>query len=303
VLSGHPEIPGATPGALGFLARLERWAASDASGTTAALRAALLSHLRSEQAARASSGLIHQLAGRALEVAEGGVPGGEDAAGLRARLAQSCAAERTDLEDARAAVARTARALLDQRGAWCATLASSTTVHQALLEAHADGRDPRALIGEGRPGLEGRALAAALAAAGLPTWLVVDGALPLLLSQASLLMLGAEAVTDRGVVLAVGGYAAALAAREHSVPVYAVAARRKFLPSATPALRIDESPPEGVWDDPPPGVRPRNVLAELLPLELLRGVVVEGEVLGPTETAAVARDRPLPEPLARPLTA
>jgi hypothetical protein len=55
-----------------------------------------------------------------------------------------------------------------------------------------------------------------------------------------------------------------------------------------------------VWDAPPPGVRPRNVHAALLPLELVRGVVVEDEVLGPTETAAVARERALPEALAGP---
>ena len=110
--------------------------------------------------------------------------------------------------------------------------------------------------------------------------------------------LGADAVTERGVVNKVGSFALALAAREHSVPVHVLAERRKFLPAATPALRIVEMPPEEVWDDPAAGVRPRNVYFELVPLELLRGVVVEDGVLGPTETAVVARERPLPDELA-----
>jgi translation initiation factor 2B subunit (eIF-2B alpha/beta/delta family) len=290
--------PGASVEALAFLTGLERWLAADVSADAATLCAALLAGLRAAQAADASNGLLHQLAARALEVADTGLHRGDTPARLRTLLAESCAAERADLEGARAAVARTATALLAERGAWVATLSAGTTVAAALLELQARGRGPRALIGEGRPLLRGRALAAALGQAGVPTWLVVDAALPMLLSQSAGLWLGAEAVTERGAIVAVGGFAVALAAREHSVPVHVLATRRKFLPGTTAALRIDERAPEEVWDAPPAGVRPRNVQAELVPLELLRGVVVEDGVLGPSEAATVARERPLPEPLA-----
>jgi len=112
------------------------------------------------------------------------------------------------------------------------------------------------------------------------------------------LWLGADAVTDRGVINKVGSFALALAAREHSVPVYVFAERKKFLPASTSALRIGEMPPEEVWEDPEPGVKPRNVYFELIPMSLIRGIVVEDGVLGPTEAATVARERPLPEELA-----
>ena len=296
-MAGSGRGSSATEEAAAFLARLEHWVAADASSSAPALRSALLSHLRAEQAARASSGLLHQLAGRALEVADAAVGRGETPTAMRTQLEQSCAVERADLERARAAVTRTALALVDRRGAWIATLGPSRAVQLALLGAHAAGLGPRALVAEGRPGLGGRELATALGAAGLPTWLVVDAALPLLLSQAALLWLGADAVTDRGAIVNVGGFAAALAAREHSVPVYVLATRRKFLPAKSAALSIDELPPDEVWDAPPAGVRPRNVRAELVPLGLLRGVVVEDGVLGPTEIATVALDRTLPEEL------
>jgi translation initiation factor eIF-2B subunit delta len=113
-----------------------------------------------------------------------------------------------------------------------------------------------------------------------------------------MLWIGADAVTDQGVVNKVGSYAAALAAREHSVPVYALAHRRKFMPAATPALTIAEQPPSEVWDAPAPGVRPRNIYFEVVPLSFVRGIVVEDAVLGPTEAATVARERPLPAELA-----
>jgi translation initiation factor 2B subunit (eIF-2B alpha/beta/delta family) len=289
--------PGASAEALGFLARLERWAAIDTSAGAAELHAIVLSQLRAAQAAAAANGLIHQLAARALDVADAGLRRGETPPGMRVQIAQSCAAERADLECARAAVARTAGALLTERGAWVATLSSGTTVCAALLVLQARDRGPRVLVGEGRPLLHGRALASALGLAGVPTWLVVDAALPMLLSQAAVLWLGADAVTDRGAIVAVGGYGAALAARESSVPVYVLAPRRKFLPGTTAALQIDERPTAEVWDAPTAGVRPRNVHAEIVPLELLRGVVVEDGVLGPTEVATVALDRALPEEL------
>ncbi len=290
--------PGASAEALGFLARLERWASVDTSTDAAAVHAALFLQLRAAQAADAANGLIHQLAARALDVADAGLHRGETPPGMRSALAQSCAAERADLEGARAAVVRTASALVTERGAWLATLSGSSTVRAALLELHGRDRGPRALVGEGRPLLHGRALASALGLAGVPTWLVVDAALPMLLSQTAALWLGADAVTDRGAIVAVGGYGATLAARESSVPVYVLAPRRKFLPGTTAALQIEERSTTEVWDAPTAGVRPRNVHAEMLPLELLRGVVVEDGVLGPTEAATVARERALPGPLA-----
>ncbi len=284
--------------ALEVLGELERWAATDTSTSPAAFRAALLAHLRAAQAAQPTMALVHQLAARALSVADTGVARGDRVPDLRAHLARSCAAERDDLRAAGAAVALTAAKLATERGPWIATLSASGTVREAMLELKRAGREPRVIVGEGRPLFEGRGMAAALAAAGIPAWLVVDAALPLLLSPARMLWLGADAVTDQGVINKVGSYAAALAAREHSVPVYALAHRRKFLPASTPALRIAEQPPAEVWDAAVEGVRPRNIYFEVVPLSLVRGVVVEDAVLGPTEAATVARERPLPAELA-----
>jgi len=139
---------------------------------------------------------------------------------------------------------------------------------------------------------------AALAAAGIEAWVVADAALPFLLSQAHALWIGADAVTDTGVLNKIGSYTCALAAREHGVPAWAIAVRRKLLPVATPALGIAEMPPAEIWEDPPAGVRPRNVYFEMVPMALLRGVVLETEVLGATEVAVAAKDRALPSELA-----
>jgi len=289
---------GAGDVALGFLAELEQWLAIDRSAAAPALRAALLGWLRDAQASQPTMALVHQLAARALEVADAALARGEPPAGMRHALALSCAAERDDLLAQRKALARQAAVLVTERNGWIATLSMSGAVRDAVLEAQRAGREPRVLMAEGRPRLEGRAAAAALALAGVPVWLVVDAALPLLLSQARMVWLGADAVTDQGVLNKLGSYAAALAAREHSVPVYALAERRKFLPAATATLKIVEMPPAEVWEEPSPGVEPRNIYFERVPLPLLRGVVVEDAVLPPGEAAALARERPLPGELA-----
>ena len=168
---------------------------------------------------------------------------------------------------------------------------------QALQRA---GRKPRVVVGEARPRFEGRDTARALAAAGIETWIVADAALPLLISQASAVWMGADAVTEQGVINKIGSFTAALAAREHGVPVWAIAVRRKLLPGGTAALGILEMPAAEIWEEAPPGVRPRNVYFEMVPAALLRGVVVEDGVLGATECAVAARDRALPAELAAP---
>lgn len=298
----HDRASGSADVALGMLTELERWIATDRSPSARALRATLLEWLRAAQADQPSLAIVHQLAARALAVADAGVAREDAPADLRRQLAQSCDAERADLAASTAAVARIATELLTERDGWIATLSASATVAAALIEAHRAGRSPRVLIAESRPRYEGRTMAAALAAAGLPTWLVVDAALPLLLQQARAVWFGADAVTEQGVVNKIGSFATALAAREHSVPVYALATRRKFLPAATRALAINEMTPDEVWDSPPAGVRPRNVYFELVPMPLLRGIVVEDGVLGPTEAAVTARERALPDELAAPLS-
>jgi translation initiation factor 2B subunit (eIF-2B alpha/beta/delta family) len=293
-MSAPDRSSGSTDVAFGFLERLERFAGTDVSPDAVTLRLRLLGWLRSEQAAQPSLALVHQLCGRALDVAGTGVTRGDDAVAVRQALAESCAAERADLVAGRAALARTAVKLMTRRGAWIATLSHSRAVIDAFLELQRLGLSPRAIVAEGRPRFEGRNTAAELAAAGIPVWLVTDAALPLLLSHAATVWLGADAVTDRGVINKIGSFAIALAAREHSVPVYALAGQRKFLPATTAALRIDEMPPAEIWDAPPAGVEARNVYFELVPLELLRGIAIEDAVLGATEAAQLARERELP---------
>src|SRR5262249_31081282 len=119
--------------ARGFLDALERWAALDRTSEPAALRTGLLRWLREAQAAQPSMALVHELAARALAVADTAVARGDRAADLRAHLAASCTAERQDLERAVADAAKTAAQLISASEPWIATLSASGGVRAALL--------------------------------------------------------------------------------------------------------------------------------------------------------------------------
>jgi translation initiation factor 2B subunit (eIF-2B alpha/beta/delta family) len=281
-----------------FLAELERWLGADRSPSAAALRGTLLEWLRAAQAAQPSMALVHQLAARALSVANAAVARGDSPVDLREALAHSCRAERDDLAAAVTAAAKVAAELVPQGESWIATLSMSGAVAETLRLLHRLGRKPRVLVAESRPRMEGREMAALLAADGIPVWLVADAALPMLVQQAGAVLLGADALTEHGALNKVGSFMAALAAREHGVPAWAIGVRKKLIPAGTASLAIAEMPPAELWDAPPPGVRPRNVYFELVPVGLLRGVVVEDSVLGPSELAIAARDRALPPELA-----
>src|SRR5262249_43809927 len=144
--------------------------------------------------------IVHRLAERALAVADTGVARGDRVPDLRAQLARSCAQERSDLAAAQAGVVKHALQLLPRKEGWVVTLSRSGLVEAALIGARKAGYAVRALVGEGRPRLEGRDLAARLAEAKIPVWLVTDAMLPLVLTQSQALWLGADAVTEHGVL-------------------------------------------------------------------------------------------------------
>ena len=116
---------GSTDVARAFLDDLRRWTERDRSTSIPALRAALLAHLRTGQAAQPAMGLVHQLAARALDVADSSARREDGSPALREHLANSCAVEREDLERLGPAVAAWAVKTLEGSGGWIATLSSS----------------------------------------------------------------------------------------------------------------------------------------------------------------------------------
>ncbi len=152
----------------------------------------------------------------------------------------------------------------------------SSTVLRALLAAHEAGKGIRILCSEGRPAFEGIRLAEALAAAAAPVQLCADSALPGLVREADLVLVGADAVVEDGAINKIGTYPLALAAKAIGRPFYIAASLDKLLPpSLVPLLRIPDRPPGEIYEARHEALQVRNRYFEFTPLDMITGVITE----------------------------
>jgi HSP20 family molecular chaperone IbpA len=127
---------------------------------------------------------------------------------------------------------------------------------------------------ESRPAMEGRRLAADLAAAGVRVTFYGDAALAHALHDAEAVLVGADAVASSWFLNKSGTKMLAAAATHHGVPVYVAATRDKFVDEKL-AGRLQERThdPKEVWDSAPEGVQVHNCYFEATPLELVTAVI------------------------------
>jgi translation initiation factor 2B subunit (eIF-2B alpha/beta/delta family) len=159
------------------------------------------------------------------------------------------------------------------------TLSSSGSVLHVLTELHRRCAIT-VVCGEGRPLLEGRRAAAALADQGLTVSCCTDAAVTAALVDADLVLVGADAVGPAGFLNKVGTFGVAAAASFQGVPTYVAATRDKFvMPALWPHLTIADHAATEVWEAPPPSVLVSNPYFELTPLELVAGFITDAGVL------------------------
>jgi len=156
----------------------------------------------------------------------------------------------------------------------------SSTVVSCLLNARSKGRYFRVACTEARPAMEGRKLATVLSAGGIEVIHTFDNALGLILPNCRAAFMGCDCVGRPGVVNKVGSWATAVACRELGIPVYALAGTEKFV-SDDQLFEFEnhERPDNEVWDKVPKGVRVLNHQFELVPFNLLTGLVTEQGIL------------------------
>jgi eIF-2B alpha/beta/delta-like uncharacterized protein len=169
------------------------------------------------------------------------------------------------------------------------THSRSSTVLAALLLARDRGVEFEVVCTESRPLYEGRKVAEVLSEAGIHTTLVTDASVSHILPRADLVMVGADSVSEEGLVNKMGTWGVALAAKAHGVPLYALCGTEKLLPGGYPYFEIEARDPEEVWPGFPPAVEVLNYYFEVTPLEYVSGLITErgrltqakvGEMLG-----------------------
>jgi translation initiation factor 2B subunit (eIF-2B alpha/beta/delta family) len=160
------------------------------------------------------------------------------------------------------------------------TLSFSRSV-AIVLESLARTRPLRVACSESRPALEGRRLAARLAAEGTAITCFSDAAIAHALAAADAVLVGADAVSPEWFLNKSGTRMLAAAAGQQGVPVYVAATRDKFVTQEIAArLLITEGASTEIWDAPPPGVTVRNPYFEQTPLDLVTSVISDIGILG-----------------------
>ena len=165
------------------------------------------------------------------------------------------------------------------------TVSASDTV-LACLRALAAAGPLEVACAEGRPAMEGRTLAVALAAAGVTVASYTDAAIGTALAGAGAVVVGADAAGPGWIINKCGTAAVAALAAARGIPVYALAGREKFLPEPLASrLPLRAGPPDEVWPDAPGQIDVRNPYFERVPADLLAGIITDG---GPVGGAAIA---------------
>lgn len=159
------------------------------------------------------------------------------------------------------------------------TISYSASVRQAL-ESLASSRPLRVACAEGRPALEGRRMAAALAQAGGAVTFFSDAAIAEALNGADAVFVGADAVASEWIVNKVGTRMLAAAASLAGIPCYAIASRDKCCaPALARVIAPRDGTPTEIWDGPPAGVAVRNPYLERVPLDLITAIVTDGGLM------------------------
>jgi len=190
------------------------------------------------------------------------------------------------------AVVRAARPLVEAGAGRPVTLVTwSASGPVGRLAAALARRGPLTVrCAEGRPALEGRALAAALSRVGATVEVFADGALASAAHPASALVVGADALTAGWFVNKAGTRALALAAAAAGVPTYVLAGRDKCLgPTLSRHLALREGPAAEVWTRPPRGVTVRNPYFERVPWSEVAALVTDRGVVGAADIGELCR--------------
>lgn len=184
--------------------------------------------------------------------------------------------------------------LLIKKNSNILTHCHATTVENLLVQTYAKKKF-KVFSTETRPVFQGRITAANLSRKKIPVTQVVDSAAPFLISglsgkdiQIDTVIIGADVLLpDGSVVNKIGSYGIALAAVAERTPVYVATTLLKYSP--VPQVTIEKRPMKEIWPQAPAGLKLLNFAFDIIPANLITGVVCEFGVIEPTSVKEYVR--------------
>jgi len=155
-----------------------------------------------------------------------------------------------------------------------------------IKAAHADGKDISVYATESRPWRQGLLTVSDLAAAQIPSTLIIDSAVRWSMKEVDVVLVGADTICSNGALInKIGTSQVALAAEEARVPFIVCAETYKFSPKTVMGelVEIEERDAREIVDprELPAGVKVRNPVFDSTPAEHIDSIVTEIGVISP----------------------
>jgi ribose 1,5-bisphosphate isomerase len=189
----------------------------------------------------------------------------------------------TDLENSGKKIAEIGSRRIRHNGT-IMTHCHSSTVTSLLKKAKHEGKDFEVVCTETRPVLQGQITAKEMLELGLKTTFIIDSATRSFMNQASLVLVGADAITSEGnVINKIGTSTVALIAHEARVPFYVVSELLKFDPATMYGdyERIEERSPGEIWRNAPKELIIRNPSFDVTRRDFIHGIICEEGIVSP----------------------
>ena len=170
---------------------------------------------------------------------------------IRAKIATY----RSFVSDAKTKIARYGGSMLTD-GATYLTHCHASTVTNTFLAAHRAAKNVHIIATETRPLFQGRITVKELLAGGLENvTMIVDSAAAAVINDPKRnvagILIGADLLTETGLVNKIGSLAIILAARSRNIPVYCFSTLLKYDPRPFDASLIETRDPKEIWEDAP----------------------------------------------------
>lgn len=153
----------------------------------------------------------------------------------------------------------------------------SGTVIDILKAAKAQGKKFVVHNTETRPMLQGRITAIELAKAGIPVRHFIDSAAMLAMSEADIVLIGADWISPKGVANKIGTEMfTEIAHKYYKIPVYSCSHSWKFAESG---IKIEQRPAKEIWSNAPKGIDIPNPAFEIAEAQHISGIISELGIL------------------------
>ncbi len=158
----------------------------------------------------------------------------------------------------------------------------STSVNDALVYSKKKGKKFEVYNTETRPLYQGRKTARELGQAGIKVTIFADSAFEVALlktqdtKKVDKVFIGADAITNKGIINKIGSGIISEISYHHKIPVYIVADSWKYTSKKVP---FEQRKLNEIWDDAPKNVKIRNPAFEFVPKKYIKAVISEFGVL------------------------